>query len=387
MIFFLARKFIPNYKETASPAVRTSYGVLSGILGIALNVLLCIGKLLSGMLSGSIAITADAFNNLSDAGSSLISMIGFKLSAKKPDPGHPFGHGRIEYISGLLVSLIIILVGVELLKTSVEKIITPEPVSFNLLSAVVLLVSVAIKLYMYAYNHKLGKMLESPSLEATAADCRSDALSTTVVLVSMLIARFSNLLVDGWAGLIVSLAILWTGYEAARDTVNPLLGQSPDPELVKSIQRQVLAAPEVLGIHDMVVHDYGPGRRMVSLHVEVSAEGDILLLHDAVDRLEHQLRDTLNCETVIHMDPIVTDDAIVSPLRIRVARLLKERVDPVLQIHDFRIVTGPTHTNVIFDVVTPYNFRLSDEALKNEVVRLIHEMDASLFAVICIDHV
>lgn len=386
MISFLARKLIPDYQQTASPAVRTAYGMLSGALGIALNVLLCLGKLFAGMISGSIAIIADAFNNLSDAGSSLISLIGFKLSAKKPDPGHPFGHGRIEYVAGLLVALVILLMGVELFKTSVSKIMTPEPVTFSLISALILVVSVGVKLYMYGYNRKLSKTLESPALEATAVDCRSDALSTTVVLIAMLISHFTGLHIDGWAGLMVSIAILWAGYSAARDTINPLLGQSPDPELVRSIQQQVLAAPEVIGIHDMIVHDYGPGRRIVSLHAEVSADGDILLLHDAVDRLEHQLRDTLNCETVIHMDPIVTDDARVSPLRMRVARLLQERIDPVLEIHDFRIVTGPTHTNVIFDVVAPYDFRMGDELLKTEVTRLIHEMDASLFAVVCIDH-
>lgn len=386
MLFFLARRLIPNCDQTASPPVRTAYGALSGAFGIALNVLLCLGKLVAGMISGSIAITADAFNNLSDAGSSLISMIGFKLSAKKPDPGHPFGHGRIEYVAGLLVSLVIILMGVELFKTSIGKISSPKPVTFSLLSAGILLASMAVKLYMYSYNKKLGRMLESPALEATATDCRSDVLSTAVVLIAMVLSHFTGLHIDGWAGLMVSAAILWAGYSAARDTINPLLGQSPDPELVRSIQQQVLSAPEVIGIHDMIIHDYGPGRRIVSLHVEVSADGDILLLHDAVDRLEHQLMDTLNCETVIHMDPIVTDDALVSPLRTRIAVLLQESIDPALQIHDFRIVTGPSHTNVIFDAVAPFDFRMSDEALKEEITRLVREMDPSLYAVVCIDH-
>lgn len=386
MILLLARKLIPNHDQTSSPAVRTAYGVLSGALGVALNLLLCLGKLFAGILSGSIAITADALNNLSDAASSVISMIGFKLSAKRADSDHPFGHGRAEYISGLLVALFIILMGVELLKSSFGKILSPEPVAFSLLSAVILVVSIAVKLYMYSYNHQMGKLLESPVLDATAADCRSDALSTTVVLLAMTTGHFFHLNIDGWVGLLMSLFILWTGYSAARDTINPLLGQSPDPELVKGIHERVMSAPEVLGVHDLVVHDYGPGRRMVSLHAEVPANGDILALHDAIDHLEHELRDTLGCETVIHMDPIVTDDASVAPLRERVSEAIQKEIDPAIQIHDFRIVTGPTHTNLIFDAVAPFCFRLSDEALKAAIIKLVREMDSAYYAVVCIDH-
>lgn len=386
LISYLIRKFIPNEKTASAQAVRTAYGTLAGILGVVLNVLLCLGKLFAGILSGSIAITADAVNNLSDAGSSLITLFGFKLSSKKPDPHHPFGHGRIEYLAGLAVSLLILMMGVELMKSSVLKIITPEPVSFSLVTAIILIVSVLVKLYMSVYNKNLGKKIHSPAMEATAADCRSDALATTVVLIAMLIAHFTEINIDGWTGILVSLAIFWAGYGAARDTISPLLGESPDPDLVEEIRRHVLAAPSVLGIHDLIVHDYGPGRRMVSLHAEVPAGGDILTLHDSIDHLEHQLREKLGCETVIHMDPVVTDDESLAPIREQITGLLQRELDPSLQLHDFRIVTGPTHTNIIFDAVVPFGFRLTDEELKKEISRLIRTLDENYYAVVDIDH-
>lgn len=386
MISLLIRKFIPNSENTASASVRTAYGMLAGVLGVVLNVLLCLGKLLAGMWSGSIAITADAINNLSDAGSSVITLFGFKFSSKKPDPHHPFGHGRIEYLAGLAVSMVIILMGVELFKSSIGKIISPEPISFSLLSASILVISTLVKLYMSVYNRNLGKKLSSPAMEATAADCRSDALATTVVLIAMLIAHFTGASIDGWAGLLVSFTIFWAGYSAARETINPLLGQSPDPELVSDIRKEVLAAPNVLGLHDLIVHDYGPGRRMVSLHAEVPAEGDILALHDGIDHLEHRLREKLGCETVIHMDPVVTDDESLAPMRQQVIELIQEKIDSNLQLHDFRIVTGPTHTNIIFDVVAPFNFRMTDEELRREIVRIVRGMDENFYAVVDIDH-
>ena len=386
MISFLIRRFIPNDPNASAQSVRTAYGTLAGVLGVVLNVLLCIGKLLCGMLSGSIAITADAFNNLSDAGSSIVTLFGFKLSSKKPDPHHPFGHGRFEYLSGLIVSMLIILMGFELFKSSIGKIISPEKVTFSPLTACILIASVLVKLYMSAYNRNLGRKISSPAMEATSADCRSDALATTVVLISMLISHFTGVSIDGWTGLLVSFTIFWAGYSAARETMNPLLGESPDPELVEQIRKEVLAAPNVLGIHDLIVHDYGPGRRMVSLHAEVPADGDILALHDGIDHLEHRLRETLGCETVIHMDPVVTDDNRLAPLKKQVAEALQSNIDPALQIHDFRIVTGPTHTNVIFDAVAPYGFRLSDEDLRRAIVSLVRAMDPSFYVVVDIDH-
>jgi len=386
LISFLIRKFIPNEDSASSQSVRSAYGSLAGVLGIVLNVLLCLGKLLAGILSGSIAIMADAFNNLSDAGSSVITLFGFKLSSKKPDPDHPFGHGRIEYLAGLAVSMMILLMAFELFKSSIGKIRSPEPVSFSLLTAGILIVSVLVKLYMSVYNRNIGKKISSPAMEATAADCRSDALATTVVLLTMLISHFAKVNIDGWAGLLVSFSIFWAGYGAMRETIGPLLGQSPDPELVDEIRAQVLAAPNVLGIHDLIVHDYGPGRRMVSLHAEVPASGDILALHDGIDHLEHQLRDQLGCETVIHMDPIITDDESLAPLRMQITELLQKEIDPSIQIHDFRIVTGPTHTNIIFDTVIPFGFRLTDDAVKKEIARLVSTIDEHYYAVIDIDH-
>lgn len=386
MITFLARRLIPNYQETGCTEVRSAYGVLSGCVGIVLNVLLCLGKLFAGTVSGSIAVTADALNNLSDAGSSIITLIGFKLSEKKPDPDHPFGHGRMEYVSGLIVSMAVLLMGFELLKTSIGKIAAPEPVSMNLLSAGILLVSVLCKLYMFAYNRALSKRLDSAALEATAMDSRSDAVATTAVFIAMTIAHFTHVNIDGWAGLLVALFILWSGVNAAKDTIDPLLGASPDPELVERIRKEVMAADNVRGIHDMVVHDYGPGRRMVSLHAEVPADGDILALHDGIDRLEHQLRDTLGCEAVIHMDPIVTDDERLAPTRQRVTDLIQQQIDEHIGLHDFRMVSGPTHTNVIFDAVAPYNFRMSDKELAAAIARLVREMEPTYYAVVNIDH-
>ncbi len=386
MISFLAKKFIPNHTDTSSPAVRTAYGMLAGVMGVALNVLLCLGKLFAGTVSGSIAITADAINNLSDAGSSVITLIGFKLSSKKADPHHPFGHGRIEYLAGLAVSMIIMMMGFELFKSSIGKIMNPEPITFSIVSALILIISTLVKLYMSLYNRTLGRKLSSPSMEATAADSRSDALATSVVLIAMLVAHFTGANIDGWTGLLVSFTIFWAGIGAARETINPLLGQSPDPALVEQIRDEVMADPNILGLHDLIVHDYGPGRRMVSLHAEVPAEGDILTLHDGIDRLEHHLRETLGCETVIHMDPVVTDDESIAPMRQRVTELLQTRIDPSLHLHDFRLVTGPTHTNVIFDAVAPFDFRLTDEELRRTIARIVHEMDESLYAVVDIDH-
>ncbi len=360
--------------------------VRTSLIGIGANLVLVIFKMIVGLAANSIAVILDAVNNLSDALSSLITIVGTRLAGRKPDKKHPFGHGRIEYLTGLAVSLLILLMAFELFKSSIGKIVSPEPVSFSLLTAAILVVSVLVKLYMSVYNRNLGKKINSPAMEATAADCRSDALATTVVLITMLISRFTQLNIDGWAGILVSFSIFWAGFSAARETINPLLGQSPDPELVEEIRREVLAAPDVLGIHDLIVHDYGPGRRMVSLHAEVPVGGDILALHDSIDRLEHHLRDQLGCETVIHMDPIVTDDESLAPLRAQVIELIRAHIDPNIHLHDFRIVTGPTHTNIIFDAVVPFGFRMTDEELKKEIARLVRTISENYFTVVDIDH-
>ena len=386
MISILSRIFIKNHTETSDPGVRRAYGVLCGAVGIFLNVLLFAAKYLAGTLTGSIAIVADAFNNLSDAGSSIITLLGFKLAAKKPDRDHPYGHGRFECIAGLVVSFVILMMGFDLAKSSVSKIFHPEAVDFSILSICILIGSILVKLYMSLYNRAVGKRINSAAVLATATDSISDVCATTMVLAATLIARFTGVNIDGWAGAIVSLVILWAGYNAAKDTIDPLLGQAPDPEFVQRIADIVNRYPEVVGIHDLAVHDYGAGRVMISLHAEVPSSGDIMALHDVIDTIERDLQEELNCSAVIHMDPISTDDQLITSTR----ELLKERIhaqiSPDISIHDFRMVPGPTHTNVIFDAVVPYEFPKSDAQVQEEISRLVRAIEGDYFAVVTIDH-
>lgn len=384
MITLLSKLFIKNREDVKDQKVRQAYGVLCGAVGIFLNLCLFAGKFIAGFISNSIAITADAFNNLSDAGSSIITLIGFKMAGQKPDPDHPFGHGRIEYISGLLVSVIILLMGLELLKSSVTKIIHPEELTFSPVILVILIVSILVKCYMFFYNKTLGKKLNSSAMMATGTDSLSDTLATTVVLISTLVAHFSGLAIDGWCGVAVGLFICYAGINAAKDTISPLLGQAPEPEFVNQVNSIVMAHEEVIGIHDLIVHNYGPGRVLISLHAEVPADGDILSLHDVIDTIEHELRDTLNCHAVIHMDPVQVGDPETDRLKGIVKECIAE-IDPSLTIHDFRIVTGPTHTNLIFDVVTPYNFPMSDNELTAEITRRIQKENPSYYTVIEVD--
>lgn len=384
MISLLARLFIKNREQTEDPAVRQAYGTLCGLVGVALNLLLFAGKYFAGSLAGSIAIVADSFNNLSDAGSSVISLLGFRLASRKPDPGHPYGHGRMEYVSGLAVSAVILLMGFELGKSSLEKIFHPEAIQTGWLPMVILLVSIGVKVYMFLYNRRVGRRIHSPAMEATAADSLSDSVATAVVLVSTLIAHFAHVNIDGYAGVLVALFILYTGYSAAKDTISPLLGQAPDPEFVQNISQLVLSHPEVCGIHDLIVHDYGPGRQIISLHAEVDGKGDIFALHDAIDNVERELRDRFGCLATIHMDPVETDNEAVSAMRERVLELV-HGIDPVICIHDFRVVPGPSHTNVIFDAVVPHGFRLSDGALTEAIGQLIADNFPDHYAVVTID--
>ena len=385
MITLLARWLIPNHENTADGVVRRAYGQLCGIVGIALNVLLFAGKFFAGTLSGSIAITADAFNNLSDAGSSVVTLLGFRLAGRKPDPEHPFGHGRIEYISGLAVSALILLMGVELAKSSFQKILHPEEVEFSAVAVVILLASIAVKLYMSIYNRGIGKKINSSAMVATGIDSLSDTISTAAVLVAMLVGRFSGLMIDGWVGMLVALFILYSACRAAMETVGPLLGQAPEEEFVQRIEELVMAHDEVCGIHDLVVHDYGPGRVMISLHAEVPASGDILELHDMIDGIEMELRQQLDCEAVIHMDPIVTDDALTTELRQKMALLVKE-VEERATIHDFRMVMGPTHTNLIFDAVVPFGTEKSNRQIEEEIKARVREMEGTYFAVVRVEN-
>ena len=385
MITLLSRWFIRDRDHVTDPAVRRAYGQLCGLTGIGLNVLLFIGKFLAGTISGSIAITADAFNNLSDAGSSVITLLGFRLAGRKPDPEHPFGHGRIEYISGLIVSGLILLMGAELAKTSFDKILHPAAVDFSVIAMVILAVSILVKLYMSLYNRQIGKKINSAAMAATAADSISDAISTSAVLAAMLVAKFSGLMIDGYVGMIVAVLILISGVKAAKETIAPLLGQAPEAEFVQQIERIVMSHPPICGIHDLVVHDYGPGRVMISLHAEVPAGGDMLELHDVIDNAEIALRRELNCEAVIHMDPIVTDDGITSELRAKVSELVKT-IDERITIHDFRIVPGNTHTNLIFDAVVPFDIGISAQEVSERISRLVSGMDSNYLAVVLVEH-
>lgn len=385
MIKFLIKRLIKNSDNVKDPAVRRMYGTLCSSVGIGLNICLFAGKYLAGVLSGSIAIMADAFNNLSDAGSSLITLIGFKFAGMKPDAEHPFGHGRIEYISGLAVSAAIILMGVELAKSSVSKIISPSPVDMSMMSIAILAVSVCVKLYMCSYNRFVGKQIDSAAMNATAIDSLSDAVATSVVLLAMLVLKFTGLNVDGWCGAMVALFILYAGYSAAKDTLSPLLGQPPEEELISQIRDITLSHQEIVGIHDLVVHDYGPGRLMISLHGEVPGDGNIFELHDVIDQAEKELKDKLGCDAVIHMDPIATDDEEVNITRRSVEELCKD-IHEDLSIHDFRMVKGPTHTNLIFDVVIPFALKLSDKEVTDEIRKRISQKWDNYYAVIEVDH-
>ena len=383
MISLLARLFLkPEGRDEA--ALRKGYGILCGAVGIGLNILLFAGKFFAGTIAGSIAITADAFNNLSDAGSSFVTLLGFQLAGQKPDSDHPFGHGRIEYLSGLAVSMLIILMGFELAKSSLDKILHPAPVDSSWLVIAILCVSICVKLYMAFYNRSLGKKLNAPAMLATAADSLSDSIATTAVLIATLVGRFSGLMIDGWCGILVAAFILWSGFNAAKDTVNPLLGTPPTHEFVEQIKELVMAHPAIIGIHDLIVHDYGPGRVMISLHAEVSASGNVLDLHDEIDNVESELREKLGCEAVIHMDPIVTDDGVTEETRERVAALV-HCIDDTINIHDFRMVTGPSHTNVIFDAVVPYGFRLTDSEVEEKIKTAVRTLDGNYFAVVKVE--
>ena len=383
MISLLARLFLkPEGRDEA--ALRKGYGMLCGAVGIGLNILLFAGKFFAGTIAGSIAITADAFNNLSDAGSSFVTLLGFQLAGQKPDSDHPFGHGRIEYLSGLAVAMLIILMGFELAKSSLDKILHPAPVDSSWLVIAILCVSICVKLYMSFYNRSLGKKLNAPAMLATAADSLSDSVATTAVLIATLVGRFSGLMIDGWCGILVAAFILWSGFNAAKDTVNPLLGTPPTHEFVNQIKELVMAHPGIIGIHDLIVHDYGPGRVMISLHAEVSASENVLELHDEIDNVESELREKLGCEAVIHMDPVVTDDGITEETRERVAALV-HCIDDAINIHDFRMVAGPSHTNVIFDAVVPYGFRLTDSEVEEKIKTAVRTLDGNYFAVVKVE--
>ena len=383
MIRWLAKKLIPNRNDYENPDVRVAYGYLCGNVGIFFNILLFLGKFIAGAVSGSIAVTADAFNNLSDAGSSIITVLGFKLSSRKPDMEHPFGHGRLEYVSGLIVSLLIVMMGVELVKSSVEKIVNPTEAEYSLFTFVILIASILVKSYMYYYNHAIGKKIKSAAMDATALDSFSDAITTFAVLVSSLVGMYTNWMIDGWCGIVVAAFILRTGILAAKGTVDLLVGTPPDPIFVHRIQEIVLSHEGIIGIHDLIVHNYGPGRMMVSLHAEVPCDADIMAAHDTIDNIEKDIREEMHCLAIIHMDPIDTRDELTNETREKVKELVRT-IDARLTIHDFRMVSGPTHTNVIFDVVVPFDLKMTDSEVRAQIGQLVGTL-GNYFAVVDID--
>ena len=384
MVTLLSRLFIRNRDQYDDPKVRAAYGRLCGGLGIFLNLLMTAGKIIAGHITGSISMVADALNNLSDAGSSVITLVGFKESEKAADEDHPFGHGRSEYISGLIVAMLILLMGVELLKESITKVIHPAVVSTSLVAYLILAGSVLIKCYMAFYNSRIGRKIESPAMKAVATDSLSDTVTTSVVILTMIINQFAHVNLDAWGGILVSLIILWAGYGAARDTISPLLGQKPDPSLVSRIREIVVQQPDIIGIHDMMIHDYGPGRLIVSLHAEVPGNADIYRLHDEVDNAEKELEKKLQCTAVIHMDPIAVDNAQIRATYDAVKAFMKEHY-PDYSIHDFRMVPGETHTNLIFDCVVP--MEVTDlEAVREQITSDIQTAFPGRFAVVTVEH-
>jgi len=385
LIELLPRWFIKDYQNVSDPEVRKRYGTLSGAVGIGLNVLLCLGKFAAGVLTGAVSVTADAFNNLSDAATSVVTLVGFRLAGQRADEDHPYGHGRMEYLVGLAVSVVILLVGVELAKSAIEKILRPETVVFSGLSVGILAVSIAVKLWMYLFNKSLSRRLSSAAMAATAADSLSDCVATAAVLLGLLVGHFAQVSIDGWVGVVVAAFVLRSGWESAKDTIDPLLGQAPDPELVKGIRETVLSYPEIRGVHDLIVHDYGPGHVMASLHAEVDLHADMVRTHDVIDDAERELKEKFHLMATIHMDPIDFDNAGVNARKAEMLEVVRA-IDPDMTLHDFRMTEGPTHTNLIFDVLVPRSCSLSDEEVKKEIARRAKEKCPTYITVVEVDH-
>lgn len=387
MTRLLIRLFVKQPQNTTDPHVRRAFGTMASIVGIVFNILLFTAKFLVGSFVGSVAITADAVNNLSDAGSQILSFISFRVSAKPADREHPFGHARIEYVASMIVSFLVLLIGVELLSESVRKICNPDPPERSWVSAVVLGGSVLVKLWLGLFNRTLGKRIDSGVMRATAVDCFSDALSTSAVLIATLVLLlFPSMTVDldAYMGVAVAVLILISGIKILNETKNSILGEAPSEEIVKQITAIVTETEGALGIHDLVVHNYGPGHVIAALHVEVDGKADIFVSHDMVDNIERRLRRECHIEATIHMDPIVTDDTRVTDLREQVSEMAK-KLDPRLRIHDFRFVEGQTHTNLIFDVEAPFEVTLTDRELIRALENGVSEIDPTYFAVITVD--
>jgi len=385
MTKLLIRLFIGKETDEMDVSLRAKYGKMAGMVGIICNVLLFAAKFLIGTLSKSVAITADAVNNLSDASSSIVSLLGFKLGSRPADEEHPYGHARYEYLAGLTVSVMILVIGVELLKSSIKKILHPQPTEFSWVFVVVLLLAIAMKLWMMVFNRTIGKKIQSQTLFATAADSRNDVITTSAVLAATLIAYFASINLDGFMGLLVALFILYSGIGIIKDTLDPLVGIGADPELVEVIRKKVMSYPGVLGTHDLMVHDYGPGRKFASVHVEVAAEEDVLHSHELIDTIEREFHKEMDLHLVIHMDPIITKDETVKDMRRWLAENVT-RIHPKLTIHDLRIVPGEVHTNLIFDCVVPHELNGKEEETKAQISAMVQEEFPGYFCVISIDY-
>ena len=384
MTEWLIKRCVRTPEKTDDPDVRSAYGTFASIVCIVCNVVLCAAKGAIGFLAGSIAIVADSLNNLSDASSNIISLLGFKLANRPADENHPYGHGRFEYLSGLAVALLIVLIGFELLKSSIGKILAPEPIDFSIAIVVVLALSIAVKLWMAVFNKNIGQRIDSTTLMATAADSRNDVIATAAVLAAALVSHYTGLDLDGWAGLAVGAFIVYSGIDLMRDTVDPLLGKAPEPAFVKHIHDKVMSYPGVLGTHDLMVHDYGPGRRFASAHVEMPAEMDPMESHDIIGNIEEDFRANEGLPLVLHYDPIVTKDSSVGNMRAWLAKNIT-RVDEGLTVHDLRLVPGPTHTHVIFDVVRPHSCTYDDAELKARIATVVKEYQPDAVCKITID--
>ncbi len=384
MTNLLLRLFVKDYKNTQNSVVREKYGVLGGTVGIVVNLILAAAKLIIGSFSGSISITADAVNNFSDAGSSIITLIGFKMSNKPADTTHPFGHGRIEYISGLIVGFIVLLFGFDFIKTSFEKIINPTDITYSIWVIIVLILSILGKIWLGLFNRKLGKSINSTAMTAVFTDCVSDCGATAVTIVSMLLSSYAGLNVDGYLGMIVAIIIIIAGVNIIKDTINPLLGQPPEKELVNGIEKLIMSYDKVVGIHDLIIHNYGSAKTFGSVHVEVPANENVLVVHEIMDDIEVAIKKEFGIEIVAHTDPIETDNEIVTNNRTELIEIIRE-IDSALTIHDFRLVSGPNHTNLIFDVVLPYESKISEEELIKNIRTKVKEKKPNFNCVITVD--
>lgn len=381
----LIKLFVKDSENVNDIKVRTAYGTLASVTGIVLNIILAVFKYIAGVISGSISITADAINNLSDAGSSIVSLAGVKLAAKPADKDHPYGHGRLEYISAMAVAVLVFLMGFELLKSSFDKIIHPEPVTFNWVALIILVLSIFAKLWLGLFNRKLGRKINSAPMLAVMKDSFSDCLATSVAAISIIVSAFSDINVDGFLGIFVACFILYTGFNILKDTLGDLLGRPPEKEFVDSIENKIMSYDNIIGVHDLIVHNYGPSRKFASVHAEVPSNANIMEVHDIIDLIERDIFHEFGMIISIHMDPIVVDDERINELKKITSDVVKNICDE-MSIHDFRMVEGPTHTNLIFDLIVPLNYKMENDEISKKVQDELSKIDERYYTVITVEH-